>query len=237
MTRCVQWCRYNLLNYETALALQKERVAAILRPVAAGQTTEECTRHGDDHRVHAMPADQLILLEHPLVYTLGRSGHRRDILDTEWSQPSVPVVETDRGGQVTGHGPGQLVVYFIRDLRPHALALVRRHVTQLEETAIQTLAAFGVVAHRDPKHPGVWVGEAKIGALGVRIDRGIAYHGFALNRDPDLRLFHGIVPCGLADRRVTSLAELGVSVTRNALEAQLLLAFQTVFNVHCLSPY
>ena len=223
MTPCVQWCRYDLLDYETAFLLQKERVAAILQGVCDGAQP-------------GMPVDQLLLLEHPSVYTIGRSGQRRDILPMEGASPPIPVIETDRGGQVTYHGPGQLIVYVICDLRPHALTSVRRHVFRLEETAIQTLAAFGVVAQRHAQHPGVWVDGAKIAALGVRIYRGVAYHGIALNRAPDLRLFRGIVPCGLARSAVTSLAKLGVSVDRSALETEVLHALRTVFNIHCFSP-
>lgn len=226
--RWVRWCRYESLDYAAALCLQKERVAAIL----SGRRDESV----DAPLECPDSADQLILLEHPAVYTLGRSGRRHEILSTEWAHCSIPVVETDRGGKVTYHGPGQLVAYVIRDLRPHALASVKRHVTLLEEVAIQTLSRFGVVAARDPHYPGVWVDGAKIGALGVRVDRGVAYHGIALNRDPDLRPYRGIVPCGLADRGVVSLASLGVSVSRDALEMAFLSAFRAVFAVHRFSP-
>ncbi|MBF0463164.1 MAG: lipoyl(octanoyl) transferase LipB [Magnetococcales bacterium] len=219
----VHWCRFDQMEYAAALALQKERVAAILRREAGAQEPSLC------------PVMQLILLEHPPVYTMGRSGQRREVLHTTWGQQAIPVVETDRGGRVTYHGPGQLVVYVICDLRPHALASVRRHVFRLEEVALRTLAAWGVEAHRDLHHPGVWVGEAKIGALGVRIHRGIAYHGLALNRDLDLSPFRGIIPCGL-DRPVTSLADLGLSVSRDALERQLLRVFPTVFPVRGFVP-
>lgn len=235
MTRSVQWCRYDLLDYQAALLLQKERVADILRPVHVAHATQ--TQGTPEQPGETTSLDQLILLEHPSVYTIGRSGHRRDIfIHTDLSRPPIPVVETDRGGQVTYHGPGQLVIYLIRDLRPHALASVRNHVNRLEESAIQALSFFGVAAHRDPQHPGVWVGHAKIGALGVRICRGVAYHGIAINRDLDLQPFCGIVPCGLTDRSVTSLADLGVLVSRSALEAAFLHAFATVFNIHHFFP-
>lgn len=236
MTRSVQWCRYDLLAYQSALLLQKERVAAILRYAPVAHTTQAKSQGEPEQRRDPAYVDQLILLEHPSVYTIGRSGHRRDILNTDLSYPPIPVVETDRGGQVTYHGPGQLVIYLIRDLRPHALASVRSHVNRLEESAIQTLSFFGVTAHRDPQHPGVWVGDAKIGALGVRISRGVAYHGIAINRDLDLRPFFGIVPCGLADRSVTSLADLGLQISRAALETAFLHAFAAVFGIHHFSP-
>ncbi|MBF0162694.1 MAG: lipoyl(octanoyl) transferase LipB [Magnetococcales bacterium] len=222
MTPDVQWRRYDLLDYGAALQLQRERVAAIL----AGSGGEGA----------AAVTDQLLLLEHPSVYTIGRSGRRQDVLPPLADVPVVPVVESDRGGQVTYHGPGQLVVYVICDLRPHALTSVRRHVFRLEETVIQTLALFGVMARRHLRHPGVWVGDAKIAALGVRIDRGVAYHGFALNRAPDLNLFRGIVPCGLPHHPVTSLADLGVPVDRHTLEMQVLHALRAVFDIHTLLP-
>ncbi|MEO5340256.1 MAG: lipoyl(octanoyl) transferase LipB [Magnetococcus sp. MYC-9] len=229
MTPCVQWCRYDLLDYESALLLQKELLESIL---LHGDEGAAVTAGG----MRRETAVRVILLEHPSVYTIGRSGHRRDVLCPGGHPPAIPVVETDRGGQVTYHGPGQLVIYVIRDLRPHALASVRLHVHRLEEVVMQTLADLGVTGRRDPCHPGVWVGDAKVAALGVRIHRGIAYHGIALNRDPDLRLFAGIIPCGLADRPVTSLARLGVSVARDVLEGRLLRILGRVFDVGRFMP-
>ncbi|MEO5350838.1 MAG: lipoyl(octanoyl) transferase LipB [Magnetococcus sp. YQC-3] len=235
MTRTLHWCRYETLDYAQALLLQKERVAAILKNAPDG-TGEAISSQRTPEGGPSLAADHLMLLEHPSVYTVGRSGRRQEILCPEGVHRSIPVCETDRGGKVTYHGPGQLVAYLIRDLRPHALASVRRHVAQLEEVAIQALAFFGVVARRDPHHPGVWVDGAKIAALGVRVCQGVAYHGIALNRDPDLRLYAGIIPCGLADRSVTSLANLGVHVSRDALEGAILSAFRVVFAVHCFVP-
>ncbi|NGZ07480.1 MAG: lipoyl(octanoyl) transferase LipB [Magnetococcales bacterium] len=163
------------------------------------------------------------LLEHGSVYTVGRSGQHAEILDR-----AIPVVPTDRGGRVTWHGPGQTVGYVLIDLRPDHHA-VRAHVYRLEEMVIQTLAGLGVEAERESHHPGVWVNGEKIAALGVRIRHGVAYHGFAVNRDPDLKAFAAIVPCGLSGRGVTSLARLGVTVSRTELEERLVLAFQKQF--------
>lgn len=168
--------------------------------------------------------NHLLLLEHPPVYTIGRSGTPAEVFEA-----GIPVRMTDRGGRVTYHGPGQLVAYVIRDLGGPFRG-VRAHVALLEETAIRTLAACGVHAGREAGNPGVWVDGAKIGALGVRVQGGVAYHGLALNRDPDLERFRGIVPCGLSDRRVTSLAGLGVAVSRAELETRFLAAFRQVFN-------
>ncbi len=208
--RPLLWLRSAWVPYATALRWQKQQVEAML------QSPEK-------------QPDRLLFLEHPSVYTVGRSGRLQDVLRRTGEGLTIPILMTDRGGQVTYHGPGQLVAYLLRDLRPHALAAVRQHVFLLEEVVICCLAQLGVSAQRDERHPGVWVGPAKIAALGVRIRQGITYHGLALNRDPALRYYAGIVPCGLPDRPVTSLAALGVAVTREALEALLLQAFCDVF--------
>ncbi|MBF0214904.1 MAG: lipoyl(octanoyl) transferase LipB [Magnetococcales bacterium] len=163
------------------------------------------------------------LLEHDPVYTVGRSGQRGEIRNE-----AIPVVESDRGGRVTYHGPGQTVGYVIRDLRPNIHA-VRAHVFRLEEIVIRTLAGFGLLAEREAKNPGVWVNGEKIAALGVRIRQGVAYHGFAINRAPELSAFAGIVPCGLQGRGVTSLFRLGIEVERQELERRLRSAFQDIF--------
>ncbi|HYZ94095.1 MAG TPA: lipoyl(octanoyl) transferase LipB [Actinomycetota bacterium] len=154
--------------------------------------------------------DTLLLLEHPHVYTIGRRGAADDVLwdDETLRARGVEVVETDRGGQVTYHGPGQLVGYPIIDLGPGAdlVAYVRR----LEDVLMATLTRFGIAGTRDPGNTGVWVGAAKIAAIGVRVTRSVTKHGFALNVSPDLSYFAGIVPCGIFDKGVTSIqAELG----------------------------
>lgn len=205
-----QLYRPPLLDYESAWTLQKEWVTKILEEKAN---------------------NLLLLVEHPPVYTIGRSGQLNDVLQTTFSDLTIPVIATDRGGKVTFHGPGQLVAYVVCDLRPHALATVRHHVNRLEKCVIHTLASFGISAYSDKNNPGVWVNGAKIGALGVRIRRGIAYHGIAINRDPNLNLFTGIVPCGLINQTVTSLIKLGKEVSRNQLEEHFLLAFQEVFGI------
>ncbi|MBF0097233.1 MAG: lipoyl(octanoyl) transferase LipB [Magnetococcales bacterium] len=210
IVRPLLWLRSAWVPYATALRWQKQQVESMW------QSREK-------------QPDRLLFLEHPSVYTVGRSGRLQDVLRREVGGISVPVVMTDRGGQLTYHGPGQLVAYLLRDLRPHALAAVRQHVYLLEEVVIRCLAQLDVSAQRDERHPGVWVGPAKIAALGVRIRQGITYHGVALNRDPALRYYEGIVPCGLPDRPVTSLAALGVAVAREPLEALLLQAFCDVF--------
>ncbi|MBF0624210.1 MAG: lipoyl(octanoyl) transferase LipB [Magnetococcales bacterium] len=172
--------------------------------------------------------NRLILTEHEPVYTLGRSAAPGEVIDTRPGGAPVAVFETDRGGRVTYHGPGQLVAYVLMDLHPNPRD-VRGHVWRLEESAIRTLAGFGIDAGRDAAGPGIWVNGAKIGALGVRIRRGVTSHGLAINRDPTLDHFAGIVPCGFRNLRVTSLAALGIGVDRETFEAAYLEAFQAVF--------
>ena len=150
----------------------------------------------------------LLLLEHPHVYTRGRLSRDEHIPLTprELQEQGIDVVETDRGGQVTYHGPGQLVAYPIVNLRDWGGPL--KYVRTLERVIINSLAEFGIVAGVEPGRTGVWVGDAKIAAIGVKISRGIAHHGFAMNVNPDLSKFAQIVPCGITDRGVTSMAQL-----------------------------
>ena len=158
-----------------------------------------------DRRDAATP-DELWLLEHDAVYTLGLAGDPRHLLNPA----GIPVVKTDRGGQVTWHGPGQLVAYVLLDMKRRGLG-PRELVRLLEEAVIRTLARAGIIAARRPGAPGVYVGPAKIASLGLRIRRGCSYHGLALNVAPDLAAFRGINPCGYEGLAVTSLASLGVS--------------------------
>ncbi|HET6922964.1 MAG TPA: lipoyl(octanoyl) transferase LipB, partial [Anaeromyxobacteraceae bacterium] len=154
-------------------------------------------------------ADWLFLLEHPPVVTLGRGATGSNVVASpDWlERQGFEVHETDRGGDVTYHGPGQVVGYPVLDLSDRKD--VRRYVSDLEEAMIRACADFGVTAGRHPEHHGAWVGPRKIGAVGVHLSRWITSHGFAFNVSPDLSHFRVIVPCGIADPRlgVTSLAE------------------------------
>ena len=152
--------------------------------------------------------DTLVLLEHPHVYTLGRRGKLSDVLVGEQAleRMGVQVCHADRGGQITYHGPGQLVGYPIVDVRP--LGGPVDYVCALEETLIHTLGDFGLEAGRKSGLTGVWVDYEKVAAIGVRISRGIATHGFALNVNPDLSYFRHIVPCGIQGVVVTSMEKL-----------------------------
>ena len=151
--------------------------------------------------------DSLMLLEHPPTYTLGRRALEEDLVydAIEREMRGITMHRVDRGGRATYHGPGQLVGYPIMALgeRYDVIAYLRK----LEQVVIETLGEYGVEAHRDPEHTGVWVGKNKIGAIGVKITRGITMHGFALNVTTDLKMFEGIVPCGIQDRWVTSIQQ------------------------------
>lgn len=158
--------------------------------------------------------DLLLLLEHPHVFTLGRRGQESDVLASKdmLSRLGVDMQLVDRGGETTYHGPGQLVGYPIVNLRRLGVG-VRQYVETLEQVLIGTISEFGITAHSEGKPTGVWVGDSKIAAIGVRVSRGVTMHGFALNVSPDLSFFEHIVPCGMPDVTVTSMArELGREV-------------------------
>jgi len=159
-----------------------------------------------DARDEATP-DELWLVEHPPVFTLGLNGRREHVLDPG----PIPVIPVDRGGQVTYHGPGQAVLYVLVDLRRRGLG-VRALVTLLEQTVIAFLADHGIRAEARPDAPGVYVDGAKIAALGLRVRRGASYHGLSLNVDPDLSAFGRINPCGYEGLATTSLKRLGVQI-------------------------
>jgi lipoyl(octanoyl) transferase len=179
-------------------------------------------------------AEQVWLVEHPPLYTAGTSARAEDLR----AAGSFPVFQAGRGGQWTYHGPGQRVAYVMLDLtRPHGMAGirdVRAYVWALEEWLIRSLAAFGVRGERRTGRVGIWVAgpggaEAKIAAIGVRVTRWVSWHGIALNVAPDLAHFAGIVPCGLSQFGVTSLAAQGQNVTMAAADEALRANFLPVF--------
>jgi lipoyl(octanoyl) transferase len=165
-------------------------------------------------------ADELWLLEHPPVYTLGVAGRTEHLPRVA---NGIPVVRTDRGGQITYHGPGQVVLYTLLDLRRRGLA-VRPLVRLLELSVIDLLAGYGIAATARVEAPGVYVNGAKIAALGLRIRNGCCYHGLAFNADMDLTPFHAIDPCGYSGLEVTQARELGISEAPESLGEKLVQA-------------
>ena len=202
-----------LVPYAEAVALQKALV--------------------EDRKAGRIP-DQLLLLEHPPVITLGvkTRSDRSHVVATESTlrEHGIEVVETGRGGDVTYHGPGQLVGYPIFDLKPDRCD-VHRYVRDLEAGLMRAVERFGIRAGRMPGLTGVWVGDEKLAAIGIRISRWVTSHGFALNVTTDLAHFEFIVPCGITDKGVTSLARLlGQAPPMAAVSAAVIDAFAEVFD-------
>jgi lipoyl(octanoyl) transferase len=210
--RTIEVRNLGLVPYADALALQRSLV--------------------EERRAGAI-GDQLLFVEHPHVLTLGvrGDGGRSHILATPEALAArgVDVYETGRGGDVTYHGPGQVVGYPIVDLNPDRRD-VHRYVRDLEEVLIRTAADYGIQAERVAGFTGVWVGREKLAAIGVRIARWITSHGFAFNVTTDIEYFDLIVPCGIADRGVTSLSRLlGRDVPRGDVEDRIAAHFRHVF--------
>jgi lipoyl(octanoyl) transferase len=205
----IEWrCKDQPVPYEEAVAAMESRIAAI----------------------RAGTAPELVwLLEHPPLYTAGTSARAEDLLDPQ----RLPVHKSGRGGEYTYHGPGQRIAYVMLDLDRHGRD-VRCHVWRLEEWMIRTLARFNVKGERRDGRIGVWVAgqggrEDKIAAIGVRVRHWVSYHGVALNIDPDLEHFRGIVPCGVTDHGVTSLARLGITASMAEVDIALRATFEEVF--------
>ena len=210
--------RLGLIAYDEALALQRDLV--------------------EQRRANEIP-DLLLLLEHPPVITLGVRSEiaRANVVATSerLAELGVAVHETGRGGDVTYHGPGQVVGYPILDLKPDRCD-VHKYVRDLEEVMIRVCAAYGINASRIPGLTGTWVGAEKIGAIGIRISRWITSHGFAFNVRTDLDHFKLIVPCGITDRGVTSLEKVtGRSIAMREVEDEIVRSFTAVFE-RALSP-
>ena len=201
-----------IIDYATALELQKDRVA--------------------QRKAGAIP-DTLLLLEHPHVYTLGRNARPENLLvSTEFlASRGAQVFHTDRGGDITYHGPGQLVGYPILDLAQHRRD-ISWYMRSLEEVFILTARDFGIETGRSPGAAGVWVGNDKLVAMGVHLSRWVTSHGFAFNVSTDLRYFDWIIPCGLPGKGVTSLAKvLAQPVEMEAVTVRVVEHFATVFGL------
>ncbi|WP_300668572.1 lipoyl(octanoyl) transferase LipB [Desulfoluna sp.] len=175
--------------------------------------------------------DLVILVEHPPVYTLGKRGGRENLRVSEafLEEKGIAVVQTERGGNITWHGPGQLVAYPLVHLEKAGMG-VAGFVAALEEVMVKTLASMGVVACGDPSNRGVWVGDAKIGSVGIRVTQGVSYHGLALNVAPDLTGFSWINPCGLSVPMTTAAKVLGHEVSMSEARAEMKGAFGALFS-------
>jgi lipoyl(octanoyl) transferase len=175
-------------------------------------------------------AECVWLLEHPAIYTAGTSADRSELLDPT----RFPVFKTGRGGRFTYHGPGQRVAYVMLDLSARGRD-VRAFVASLEDWLIATLARFGVAGERHPGQIGIFVRGAKIASIGVRVRSWVSLHGVSLNVAPDLEHFSGIVPCGLTDTKVTSLAALGAETDMAKVDRALRTTFEEIFGVKAVS--
>lgn len=178
--------------------------------------------------------DVLLVVEHPHVYTLGKSGDKAHMLKgmAELAGIDAEFVETDRGGDITYHGPGQIVGYPIFDLGHH-FTDIHKYLRLLEEIIIQTCTDYGVKAGRIDGLTGVWVNDEKICAMGIRCSRWVTMHGFALNINTDLNYFNHIIPCGITNKKVTSLHKiLGHKVDEEEVKRKLLIHFEKVFDIN-----
>jgi lipoate-protein ligase B len=182
-------------------------------------------------------SDVILLVEHPPVFTLGRRGGRENLAVSEefLKERGIPIVHVERGGNITYHGPGQLVGYPIMDLHAAGLS-VTDYVGSLEDVMIRTAAHWGVRAGRNRLNRGIWVGNSKLGSIGIAIRRGISFHGFAFNVNLSLEPFSWINPCGLQGIGVTSMElELGHELPMNEVREQLRCNFEAVFGVELVS--
>lgn len=221
-------CHLGRVDYHAAWALQRRVQERLIAAKRAGLAEAEAPPH------------VLLLVEHPPVYTLGKNGDARHLLldDAALAAAGATYVETDRGGDITFHGPGQLVAYPLLDLDRLGRADIHRYLRDLEEAVVRACADYGLAAGRVSGRTGVWIGpddrgdERKVCALGVRCSRWVTMHGLAFNLNTDLAWFGHIVPCGIADRGVTALAaELGRPVDEAEATARVLAHLAALFGV------
>lgn len=194
MKNNIEWLlSKNLVDYETAVATMEQRISDIY---------------------NNQKPELIWFLEHPPLYTKGTSANDTDLIDKDL----LPVYKTGRGGQYTYHGPGMRIAYIMLNLRKRGLDDVKKFVCKLEQSVIDTLQHFGVKGERRTGRVGIWVvnkdgSEAKIAAIGIRLRKWISYHGVAININPNLEHFSGIVPCGIKEHGVTSFTKLGKNIT------------------------
>jgi lipoyl(octanoyl) transferase len=209
-SRKFDYCDLGLIDYKQAWDLQKNIFNA---------------------RVHSQTNDTLLLLEHPHTYTLGKVADKENLISSEkqLKELGVSVYEIDRGGDITYHGPGQIVGYPIINLKEWKED-THEYLRALEEVLILTCGEFGLQTERNSKYTGVWLGNRKIAAIGVKISRWVTMHGFAFNVNTDLSYFGGIIPCGIRDKDVTSLKrELGREVDMAETKQIIVRNFEKVF--------
>lgn len=210
MSRFIRVCDLGAMPYREALSLQERALEA---------------------RSAGRAPDMLLLVEHEPVYTLGRNAAGNDFLvpEQELARRGIDVVRTGRGGQVTYHGPGQLVAYPIIHLGEAGLG-IKDYVSKLEQAVIDMLAKIGIESETNREHRGVWIGNNKIAAIGVRISRQVSMHGLAINVNPNMLDFKNIIPCGIRDRGVTSLAELGRNLSMDSAKKLFIESFCKIMN-------
>jgi len=208
--RTLTYCDLGFIDYKEAWDLQKEIVS---------------------NRLSGNLEDVLLLLEHPNTYTLGKTADKLNLKGSEdyLRENQISVYDIDRGGDITYHGPGQIVGYPIIDLNDWYKD-THKYLRALEEVIIKTCAEYNLLCERNPKYTGVWINDKKIAAIGIKVSRWITMHGFAFNINTDLNLFNGIVPCGIHDKAVTSLREeLDAEINIQAVKQKLLNNFKDVF--------
>jgi lipoate-protein ligase B len=182
-------------------------------------------------RVEGELPDLLLILEHPHVITLGRRGNRSHLIASPevLEAMKIPILHVERGGDVTYHGPGQMVVYPILDLKEYGYRLIR-YIGQLEEVILCALKDAGIEGRRDPLNRGVWVDGEKIASVGVAIKRWVSFHGFSLNYETNLKYFELINPCGLKGKKMTTMAKiLGTEISRERLIERISFHFKQIF--------
>ena len=211
MNKKLIYCDLGTIEYKDAWSLQK----SIL-----------------DLRYKKSIDDVILLLEHPHTYTLGKTAHRNNLIGNSdyLEENGISVYDIDRGGDITYHGPGQIVGYPILDLNNWELD-THKYLRALEEILIRTCRDYGLTANRNPEFTGVWIEDRKIAAIGIKVSRWITMHGFAFNVNTDLNLFNGIIPCGIHDKEVTSLTrEIKKDVDLDDVKSTMLKHIIEIFN-------
>jgi lipoyl(octanoyl) transferase len=234
--QCIEFRDLGMLDYKTAWDYQE---SLLQKNISIKQNPEyESIRNSPSGKFELPTTNYLLFVEHPPVYTLGKSGHMENVLldENQRREKGIDFFQTNRGGDITFHGPQQVVGYPILDLEKFYTD-IGRYLRELEEVIILTLSEYGITAGRSAGETGVWIDwdkkgcERKICAMGVRCSRWVTMHGFALNVNTDLGYFNHIIPCGIQNKKVTSIkSELGREVDMNEVKEKLKQNFSRVFN-------